>query len=289
MVFHHYSFSQRRKTSKYELLGGIGPTSFLGDVGGAPGVGTHFLRDLNFSATRYNLYAGIRYKTNPYFGFKAMLAYGMVSGNDALTSEPYRHNRNLNFRSPIVEISAQAEFYFLREKTQTRYRISALKNNRKKNKRTSAYIFVGFGTFFYMPEAKYQGNWVHLRPLHTEGQGLPGGPKQYSNFNVCIPIGLGMKYAINKKWSVGAELSVRKTFTDYIDDVSTTYYDPAKLQQAYGPVSAALSNPSLGLIPGATAPGQERGNPKYQDAYIFLTFNVNYKLFGKRRITRAKF
>jgi hypothetical protein len=221
-----------------------------------------------------------------------MLTYGMVSGNDAYTNEEYRHNRNLNFRSPILELSAQVEYYFINEKSKGLYTISGLRSKKKRRKLT-AYLFSGIGVFYYNPKEELKGKWYSVRQYHTEGQGLPGGPKQFSNFNVAIPIGIGCRYAINKRWSIGAELSVRKTFTDYIDGVSGTYYDKAKLTQAYGPTAAALADPSLGTIPGATSPngdgsGAKRGNPKYKDSYMFFTINVGYK-FTKQHRTRAKF
>jgi len=276
-----------RARNKYEWIGGIGPSNFLGELGGSDHIGTHFIRDFDFKSTRYCLNAGLRYKSGPFFGYKGMLTIAMVSGDDALTNENIRHNRNLSFRSPIVELSGQVEFYFLREKSGTMYKISGL-TSKKKKKNITAYIFAGVGAFWFMPQAKYNGTWYDLRKLHTEGQGLPGGPSQYSNFNVCIPIGIGVRKTINKRWSIGAELSFRKTFTDYIDDVSGKYYDKTKLAAAYGPVSAALSDPSLGDIAGATNATFQRGDVRYKDAYMFLTVNVGYK-FPRRGRTRAKF
>lgn len=286
------SFSQPHTRYRYEYIGGLGPNNFLGELGGADRIGTHFLRDFDFSATRFCLNGGLRYKDNPYYAFKGMFSFAMVSGNDAFTNEIYRHNRNLHFRSPIVELSVQGEFYFIREKSKNLYKISGL-STKKKRRATTAYVFSGVGVFFYAPQAKYNGKWENLRKLHTEGQGLTGGPKQYSNFNLCIPFGIGVKHAIDKRWSVGGELSVRKTFTDYIDDVSTRYYDKAKLTAAYGATAAALADPSLGEVKGASLPnadgsGAQRGNPKYKDAYMFLTVNIGYK-FTRRGRTRAKF
>src|ERR1700740_1703811 len=84
-----YIFPQARNKYKYELLGGIGPTGFLGDLGGADRDGSHFLRDYNFNHTRFNINGGIRYKqAGSRFAFKGMLTYAMVSGNDALTQDP---------------------------------------------------------------------------------------------------------------------------------------------------------------------------------------------------------
>lgn len=292
MVLSGLTFAQTRNKYKYEFLGGIGPTGFLGDLGGANQNGSHFLRDYNFNSTRFNINAGVRYKKSSRFGFKAMLTYAMVSGSDAYTSDKIRHNRNLNFRSPILELTAQVEYYFINEKSKKLYSISGLRS-KNKNRKVTAYLFSGIGVFYYNPKEELNGKWYSVRQYHVEGQGLPGGPKQFSNFNVAIPIGIGFRYAVSKRLSIGAELSVRKTFTDYIDGVSGRYYDKVKLQQAYGPTAVALADPSLGTIPGATSPngdgvGAQRGNPKYKDSYMFFTINVGYK-FAKQHRTRAKF
>lgn len=281
------TFSQVRNKYKYELLGGIGTTGFLGDLGGGVGNGTHFVKDYNFNSTRFNINGGVRYKNNSPFAFKGMLTYAMVSGDDALTQDVLRHNRNLNFRSPIIELSAQVEYYFINEKTKNIYSIAGLKSKKKKRK-FAPYIFAGIGAFYYNPKEELDGKWYSVRKNHTEGQGLPGGPKQFSNFNMAIPMGLGFRYAVDKRWSIGAEFGIRKTFTDYIDGVSGKYYDNAKIAQAYGTTAAKLADPNLETIPGATNAGQERGNPKYKDSYMFLTINVGYK-FTKQHRTRAKF
>jgi len=284
-------FSQTRIRYKYEILGGIGTTNFFGDLGGANQVGTHLLKDYDLKATRPLISVGGRYRPHRRYAFKAMLEMAVVAGKDSYTKDIYRQNRNLSFSSPIIELSAQAEYYFIGEKRTNLYRISGVKG--KKKRKYTMYAFTGIGAFFYNPTAKYDGKRYSLRKYHTEGQGLPGGAKKYSNFNMCIPIGLGYNYLIDRRWSLGAEIGFRKTFTDYIDDVSGTYYDKTLLQQNYGDIAVALADPSLGTIPTATMPngdgtGAQRGETKYKDAYVFLEFNVNYK-FTKKRRTRSKF
>jgi hypothetical protein len=133
--------------------------------------------------------------------------------------------------------------------------------------------------------------------LNTEGQGLPGsGVKQYKRISISIPIGIGLRYKINDRFTVGLEYNFRKTFTDYIDDVSGRYYDKSKLLQYKGPVTVALADPSLRLITGATdangdGSGAQRGNSKDKDSYMNLQVKVGYILKNKkrRRITKAKF
>ncbi len=107
--------------------------------------------------------------------------------------------------------------------------------------------------------------------------------KKYSRFSGCVPIGIGGKYGINNQISVGFEAGFRYTFTDYLDDVSTTYVDPAVLLGASnGQLSANLADPSLGTVANQTGVGEQRGDPRDKDVYMMLLFNVNYKLTDSR-------
>lgn len=291
-----HAFAKKKNKPRNEYIVGIGAANFLGEVGGANQIGTHFVKDFEFAATRPSIALGIRYRPSPRWAVNGGLHYMMISGNDALTTEPYRQNRNLSFRSPIIELSVQAEFFLTKEQMGRNYNI----RNVKKGKSTDiqAYVFVGVGGFFFNPQAKYNGSWVNLQPLGTEGQGLPGGAKKYSRVSVCIPYGIGAKYAISKEWAVGLEVGIRKTFTDYLDDVSTVYYDNAALKAAHGEMGAYLADPSLHNFPESlggdktglmqSAAGEQRGDPKAKDAYMFTNVTVSYR-FPYRRRTRSKF
>ncbi|MBC7864925.1 MAG: hypothetical protein IAF38_18260 [Bacteroidia bacterium] len=285
-------FVAQRKKPKFEYIAGIGTTSFLGDLGGANAVGTHFIKDLDFASTRPLLVAGVRIKRHPIFGFKSMLSIGMLRGDDKWTKDPFRNNRNLNFRAPIVELSAQAEFYFVRERIPKLY---SFKSVGKKKKNIAAYAFLGVGGLLFVPQGNYNGKWYSLRKMSTEGQGLANGAKAYSPVTIVIPYGLGFKYGLTRKFSVGAELGLRFSFSDYIDDVSGTYYDKNALAAAKGQTAAALADPSLGDIYGATSPATDgtpaqRGDVKNKDSYAFIQFSVDYKVYkSKKRRTRSKF
>jgi hypothetical protein len=290
------SFGSKKNKIKKEYIVGIGGSNFLGELGGANQIGTHFVKDFEFSATRPSLAAGIRYRPSSRFAVKGGLYFMMLSGSDKLTTEPYRQNRNLSFRSPVVELSAQAEFFLTKEQIGHQYNIRNVKGTASFD--IQAYVFVGVGGFYFNPQAKYQGSWINLQPLGTEGQGLPGGPKKYSRVGVCIPYGLGAKYGLTKEWTIGIEVGVRKIFTDYLDDVSTVYYDNAALKAAHGEMGAYLADPSLHNYPeslggdatGAiqSAAGEQRGDPKSKDSYMFTNITVSYK-FPYRRRTRSKF
>ncbi len=290
------TFGKKKSKIRKEYIVGIGGANFLGELGGANQIGTHFVKDFEFSATRPSVAVGMRYRPSPRWAVKGGLYYMMLSGADKLTTEPYRQNRNLSFRSPVFELSAQAEFFLTREQTGRQYNIKNAKTGGSKD--FQAYVFVGVGGYYFNPQAKYNGSWVNLQPLGTEGQGLPDGGKKYSRVGVCIPYGIGAKFGISKEWTVGVEVGIRKIFTDYLDDVSTVYYNNDELLKARGEMAAYLADPSLHDYPeslggdatGAkqTAEGQQRGDPKSKDAYMFTNITVSYKVPYRRR-TRSKF
>jgi hypothetical protein len=285
------------KKYKREVFVTTGASNFLGDLGGGNQEGTNFgPSDLDWDQTRVALGFGARYKLSRFINVAGKFSYLSVRGNDAATEDIYRKNRNLNFRSSIFELSGRMEIgYQSTRRGGNRYGIR--KNyGKSKNFTHNIFAFAGLGGFYFNPKGVDASGKIHkLRPLHTEGQGLPGGPKQYSNFNISIPMGFYYKLTINKVWSVGLEFCHRKTFTDYIDDVSTVYYDPAALTQAYGPLSAAMADPSLGLIPGASSPAAD-GTPAQRgdadkDSFMSLELSVSY-IFKKQRKSarlRSKF
>ena len=116
---------------------------------------------------------------------------------------------------------------------------------------------------------------------------LPGGADEYSNFGLAIPMGFGVRKAVNKTISIGINLQYTKTFTDYIDDVSGNYFDNEALLAEHGPEGAYLADPNLGLIPGQSAPGQQRGDPDDLDAYLFLKFHVHYRSRSTAAVARS--
>ncbi len=290
------AFAQHNKRYRWEAGLDLGASNFLGDLGGANQIGTHFVRDLELSLTKPAVGAHVRYRSNRYIGYRANFEYGKVSGNDALTQEPFRNNRNLNFKSNIFEVSTVLEFYLSKERAGHVYNYKKLKGFRNLDIQT--YGFLGIGGFYYNPKGEWQGRYYALKPLHTEGEGLLPGTKSYSNVSVCIPMGMGFKYALNRQWSIGLEFGLRLTFTDYIDDCSTVYANPAAIAAAQpnafdANLAVHFANPQLGHIPivdgvNSTGPGEQRGDSTHTDSYMFMQITVNYKI-GKIKKTHSKF
>lgn len=264
------------KTHRREIDLGIGLSNFLGELGGRNQIGSPFVWDLELSQTRPAASIGYRYFLARKQALLGRLSYGVMAGNDNLTEEPFRNNRNLSFKSDLVEFAVIYELHLYREELGHIYDLRGVKG--EKPTRVGLYLFAGIGGAYFDPRAQFNNQWVRLKPLSTEGQGLPGGAEPYSNFTLAIPMGVGLRKAVNKNISIGLNLQYTKTFTDYIDDVSDKYFPNEVLRAERGEIAAFLADPSLGNIPGQTADGQQRGDPDDLDAYLFFRFHVHYKL-----------
>ncbi len=286
----NFNSGKNWKMNRKELMIQGGATQFLGDLGGRDQIGTDYsLVDLDFPSTSFDVGVGFRYRFAPHFATTSLLNIGLLRGSDALTNDSDRNARNLSFRSPVVNLSQRLEWLiFVNEKYGKRYNMKGMKGFGEHH--DQVYVFAGIGLAYFNPQAQYNGDWVNLRPLKTEGQGLEGGAKVYLPFTATVPIGIGYRRALSGMWRIGIEATYVKTFSDYIDDVHGFYYDPAILETQVSATAAALSNPSV-THPEWFNPGSKRGEPQ-KDAYFYvnMTFykNFSYKPMKKMRISRYK-
>lgn len=235
--------------------------------------GSFYLGELNPSGMFAKLQpaagAMYRYNFNPRWAFKSTVLFGSLEASDAETNG--NDPRGLSFRSPISELAAVVELNFLK-----------LYNEPGKNYFTP-YLFGGVSLFSFNPQAKYKDKWYDLQPLGTEGQGLEGLDRErYSLTGIALPFGMGFRFNFLYYYSIGFEWGMRKTFTDYIDDVSTTYVDHIKLNTERSPIVEYFSDPAH-LDAGAEyhEEGTARGNAQTKDWYSFanltFSFKFNYK------------
>jgi len=267
------NFNTQRNWSfqKKEITLGLGGTNFLGDLGGANAIGSDYsVKDWDFPSTSLGTSLAYRYRFHPYYATSTVVNFGHVRGSDAKTTEPVRNERNLSFRSVVINVSQRFEVIILaKEKVGHKYRIAGLHGMPYKN--SQLYVFTGIGATYYNPKAQYDGGWYSLHDLHTEGQGLPGGAAEYKRITATIPFGIGARVGISKLWRLGFEMTYVKTFSDYIDDVHGTYYDPSILATEYGPAAAYLSNPAK--TPSMFNPGSQRGD-KQNDALFYFNITI---------------
>lgn len=214
-----------------------------------------------------------RQNVNSTFGFRANLAYGRLTGDDSLSDQAFRQERNFDFESSILELGLIGEinlFGFAPGGNGSRF---------------SPYLFGGVALFHFNPLTEYEGQTVELQPLGTEGQGMEGFQERYRLTQISIPFGGGIKYAINDHINIGLELGFRKTFTDYLDDVSGAYVPYPVLRASNGELAAALGNRTgefLGTEPVEVQEGALRGNPLKDDWYLMGGFTLTYTIFSDR-------
>lgn len=286
------SNAQKWKRNRIEYSFGIGATNFLGDLGGRDQIGTNGIMDFEYRATRYALGFGYRYQLANDWYAKGNIYYALVSGNDNLTKEPYRAARQLNFKSNIVELSGQLEYMLIKQKSGHLYRLRGVRG--KSWFRFEVYLLGGIGGIWFDPYGERNGSWYRLKPLHTEGQGLPGGPVQYKGYSLVIPYGVGIRRNLGGSarsqhfgsWSLCMELTMRKTFSDYVDDVSTYYYNDGgsnAIAAAYGEEAGYFHDPSGVYTNGGFGDLQQRGDHTDNDAYMMGIISINYKPAKRRR------
>ena len=264
----------------------FGPTFFLGDLGGHRGYGSTFVKDLNLPLTKLMKGVFVSLQPNDWLAFRVAAQYTYVAGRDVLinttgTNELYRKFRNLDFKSNIWEAYGAIEIF----------PIMLLKQGDEDYQpKLRPYVFGGVGVFHFNPQGSLtdvNGNktWHYLEPLHTEGQGFAEYPtrKPYSLTQLNVPMGGGLKYLLFDNVNLAIELLYRKTFTDYIDDVSTSYIDPNLFNKYLSAADANIAIPihdkSFGVYT-RTDPGLQRGNPKNNDAYFSLLFKLGLRLTG---------
>ena len=284
---------------KWEAGLNFGPTFFLGDLGGNAGYGTHFLKDVNLELTKMMKGVFISAYPNNWLGIRLAAQYTYVEGRDNIintngVNELWRKQRNLDFKSNLWEAYAAIELFPL----------DIFNKYEDYEPRLRPYGFIGVGIFHFDPQGSItdvDGNktWHKLHPLHTEGQGFSEYPekKPYSLTQMNIPLGLGVKVSVSPRVTLSPELLYRKTFTDYIDDVSTTYIDPDHFDVHLSPQDAAIArqihDKTVGIVtPGINRyePGTQRGNSNNMDAYFSFVVKLGIRLgeLGSDEDKRAK-
>jgi len=250
-----------------------------GEFGIGIGAG-HYFGDLNTRAklNRPKIAAGIFFRKNfgNYIAARVVANFVQLGYSDIYnTHNEFMHLRNLSFNTNVWELSLRGDFNFFR----------FLPGDPEFN--FTPYISLGVGVFSYDPYAYLQGQKYFLRPLGTEGQGSSLYPdrKPYGSMALCIPFGVGIKYAFNEKYNIGFEITHRFTTTDYLDDVSKTYVDPAvfpPLPDGSPSPAFLLSDRSYEFGTPIGIKGRQRGIDTNKDqfvtAMIYFSFNLqSYK------------
>lgn len=245
-------FAQKSGQTDWELGISGGVSWYNGDLNPSIMFGQQYMsRSFGFNFRR-NL--------NQRWAFRIDGNYGTLVADDKWSNDPFQIQRNLNFNTDIYELAGIIEFNFLE--------YDAL----VKKYRFSPYTFIGLGVFRFNPETNIEGNVYQLRPLATEG-------KSYWLTNVSIPFGIGAKLALTDRIIVSADWGMRRTFSDYIDDVSDMYPQSGELSG----LAEDLSDRSIRVIgEDGTNWGTQRGNSKIKDWYSIVKLTLAVRIGPKK-------
>ncbi|WP_152268243.1 DUF6089 family protein [Agriterribacter humi] len=281
-----YFYNNRYYESDFLFEAGfsIGAINCLTDIGGRPGNGKRFLKDLNWQNTKFSggIFMGVTYR----YALSARLSFNMgniLACDSILKNDPSearnRYRRNLHFKSNIAELMLLAELHPL----------MFFPVNNKANI-FSPYLVGGIGLFHFDPQACLNGEWISLNELHTEGQGFVEYPerKEYKLTQLNFPLGAGIKLECSALLNLRLEILHRITRTDYLDDVSTRYIDPSLFQKYLSPNKASyalqLHNRQKELDPLiVTTPNAIRGNNSRNDSYFTIQCKLSLIIGRERR------
>lgn len=207
-----------------------------------------------------------RYNLTSKWKIRAGLLQTRISGADR--TNDVEQFSNLSFRTNITELSFGFEYNF----------VPFIPGS--SNLTISPYVFGSVAGFYFNPQAEFEGTFINLQFLGTEGQNIAGSNNApYSRYGLAIPFGLGFKKTVSDQLVFGIEVGVRATFTDYLDDVSTYYPDFSELATTEnGDIAVRMSDrrPEVDLEPAVA--GSLRGDPNNNDFYGAILFTLTKKL-----------
>jgi hypothetical protein len=242
------SFYSARRERSLILSGGLGTSTYYGDLANSNA----------YVKANPNVNAALQYFLSNRIGARVELNWFTLAGDDKDANGGGRVERNLSFQSSNFELSAVGMINLFTHGDRF-YRRPGI----------NIYGFAGIGLLYFNPKATDQlGNSVSLQPLKTEGV-------SYSLVAPVVPVGLGIRFKVSPLFNLSIEAGFRKTFTDYLDDVSTTYPGSA----SFNGEAQAIYFSDRRVDPGVNGTvGGIRGNPDNLDSYMLLNAKVEYYL-----------
>jgi hypothetical protein len=271
----------------FEAGAAIGAMNALPDVGGRIGRGTRGVKDFNIKNTHLcgSIYVAAGYKNSLIIRlqgtFGKISAYDSILENVKKSNAIGRYSRNLQFRSYIAEVALLAEFH--------PSSVFGLFSEDSYSSSLSPYFIGGIAYYHFNPQTNLNSEWIDLQPLHTEGQGFEEYPtrKNYKLYQFNFPVGVGFRYELTSNFNFRLEGLFRISRTDYLDDVSTRYIDPALFSKYLSGTTLTqaliLNNrvrPGTPDRETTARPGGIRGHSNNNDHYFTIKLRVGYT-FGR--------
>ncbi len=283
--YYYYNDKYYESAVVIEIGAGFGVMNSLTDLGGKKGIGKNFVKDLRWKTAKPSGSVYILANYLDKIAVRLEGTFGQVVGYDSIlksvaSTTSGRYERNLSFKSKIAEAQLAVEVHPLMFRDFEDEDPPLL----------SPYGIIGVGYYSFDPQAKLNGQWFSLQPLRLEGQGFKEYPDrkayQLSQFNIST--GLGIKYQVSPLLSARLEFVHRILSTDYLDDASTGYIDPALFSNYLSPNRAAIAQQLYDRkkeLPPFDASGiyDQRGDPSDNDAFFTIQFKIGMTLGRQRR------
>ena len=177
-----------------------------------------------------------------YFGYEYRLLEPVSLSAHFQQSVVYGINNELpndngkNFKTNLLEYGLNVSYYYIKQKAISRF--GNFQSVPKWKQSIASYLSFGFALLHFNPKGKFDGKWIKLKQFNTEGQGTEYTNTFYNNgdshqwkadkeYKLTTPtyiLGLGVKYRLNTKCGIVADISYHFTNTDYLDDVHSDYY-----------------------------------------------------------------
>ncbi len=258
--------------------GRFNPNELQGEFGITIGA-AHYFGDLNTRAAlnRPKPTIGVFYRKqfNNYLAARLMAHWAQLGYSDRYSKNDYQKTRNLSFNTDIFEVALCGDFNFFRFEPG------------EKDHAFTPYISLGLGMFSFNPYAYLEGKKIYLRALGTEGQNIgytdPNtgvARKPYGSMAVCVPIAMGIKYNVNERFNFTFQIGHRLTFTDYLDDVSSTYIGASRFTE--GSAAWALQDRSYEKGTRIGIEGRQRGWSKQKDQYVMAEIGLSFNIMSYR-------
>lgn len=249
-----------------------------GEIGVSGGL-SHYFGDLNpnMGLKRPKVAFGVFYRKQfgDYVSMRVSGQYADVGYSDYISKNSLQRERNLSFNSDIYSVALRGDFNFFRFVPGSgAYRFTP-------------FLSLGVGMFWYNPYTylPFISGPVYLSQYQTEGQSRTLLRNNKPVPETIFPIGIGVKYNIKKNINIGFELTHNITNTDFLDDVSGNYLDPATVVSAdpvYKRIRQALIDRSDPTRPYGQ-PGKMRGfGSNLKDTYVTAEVTLSISLSSYR-------
>lgn len=191
------------QTYPWEIGGAVHITSYQGD-----------LHESELNLGQYNPRAAVsihlRRNVSNLVIIRLNALVGQLAGADSSFSEPaWRKVRNISFTSPLVEFTALGEFY--------PFGIFRIKTDGKR-RAVAPFLTGGVGAAYTNPKVDWNDEFGNGEVDVLDAQFDKAA--KINRFNISVPFGAGVRFALSTRSTLGLEAVMRPTFSDYVDGVS---------------------------------------------------------------------